>query len=143
MIKSSKANKQRFARFNASMHIRQHFAHAHISKDLRQKLGVSTRSIQLRRGDTIKIMAGSMKGKTGKVHSILLRNGTAEIEGITRKDAKGKEKFIPISISNLYIIDMDLSDKRRSAKLKISASKPKQEVSSNSEAQPQVQEVRA
>ncbi|MGC8676260.1 MAG: 50S ribosomal protein L24 [Candidatus Micrarchaeia archaeon] len=116
-VQSSKPKKQRLFRYNASMHIRQHFAHAHISKELRQKLGIRKRNIQLRSGDTVKIMSGSMKGKTGKVHRIMLKNSKAEIEGITRKNARGKETFIPVSVSSLYITDLDMSDKRRSAKL--------------------------
>ncbi len=126
IVQSSKPRKQRIARYRAGMHIKQHFAHAHISKELREKLQIKLRSIQLRRGDTVKVMAGAMKGKTGKVHSISLQKGRAEIDGITRKNAKGKETFIPISISNLYITDLDMSDKLRAAK--IENAKPKAKV---------------
>ncbi|MEM3781574.1 MAG: 50S ribosomal protein L24 [Candidatus Micrarchaeaceae archaeon] len=149
---SSKPNKQRFARFNADLHIRQHFVHAHISKELMQKLGLSKRSTQLHRGDTVKIMSGSLKGKTGKVHSVSLRRGRAEIEGITKKNARGKEKFIPISVSNLYIIDMDLSDKRRASKLRYIAQRQTQDKEveaapvakqADATAKAQVQEARA
>jgi large subunit ribosomal protein L24 len=117
LVESAKPRRQRFVRFNASLHVRQHFVHAHISKELRERLGIRLRSIQLRRGDTVKVMAGAMKGKTGKVHAVMLRKGVAYIEGITRKNARGKEAFIPISVSNLYITDLDLSDKRRSEKI--------------------------
>ncbi len=117
MVESSKPRKQRKERFNADLHIAQHFAHAHISKELRQKLGIKARSMQLRTGDTVKVMAGAMKGKTGKVHRIMLKESKAEIEGITRKNARGKEVYVPISISNLYITDLDLTDKLRSAKI--------------------------
>ncbi len=114
---SGKPRKQRLARYRAKLHIAQHFAHAHIAKELRQSLGIKLRSIQLRRGDTVKVVSGEMKGKTGKVHSIMLKKGTATVEGITRKNARGKEAFVPISISNLYITDLDLSDKLRTAKI--------------------------
>jgi len=114
---SAKPRKQRKQRFNADLHIKQHFAHAHISKELRQKLGIKLRSIELRKGDTVKVMAGSAKGKTGKVNKVILKNAKAEIEGITRKNARGKEIFIPISISNLYITDLDMHDKLRVEKV--------------------------
>ncbi len=39
------------------------------------------------------------------------------VEGITRKNAKGKELQIPIKSSNVYVTDLDLSDKLRSAKI--------------------------
>ena len=114
---SAKPRKQRKQRVNADLHIKQHFAHAHISKELRQKLGIKLRSIELRKGDTVKVMAGSAKGKTGKVNRVILKNAKAEIEGITRKNARGKEIFIPIGISNLYITDLDMHDKLRAEKI--------------------------
>jgi len=114
---SAKPRKQRKQRFNADLHIKQHFVHAHISKELRQKLGIRLRSIELRKGDTVKVMAGSAKGKTGRVNRVILKNAKAEIEGITRKNSRGKEIFIPVSISNLYITDLDMHDKLRAEKV--------------------------
>jgi large subunit ribosomal protein L24 len=58
-------------------------------------------------------MAGGQKGKSGKVNKINLRKGFVYVEGITRKTAKGKEIMVPIRSSNLYITDLDLSDKYR------------------------------
>lgn len=117
LMQSGKPRKQRLARYRASMHIRQHFVHAHVSKELAEKLGVKIRALQLRKGDTVKVMAGAFKGKVGKVHAVSLKTGRAAIEGITRKNARGREIFIPISVSNLYIVDLDLSDKLRSSKI--------------------------
>ncbi|MGC8699592.1 MAG: 50S ribosomal protein L24 [Candidatus Micrarchaeia archaeon] len=113
MIQSSKPREQRKFRYTAPLHIRQKFASAHISKELAQKLGIKRRSIELRRGDIVKVMAGGQKGKSGKVNKINLRKGFVYVEGITRKTAKGKEIMVPIRSSNLYITDLDLSDKYR------------------------------
>jgi large subunit ribosomal protein L24 len=119
MIKSSKPRKQREFRHNAPLHQMQHLAHAHISKELKQKLKISLRSIQVSKGDTVKLVTGSKKGTSGKVTKVDLRKGTLFIDSYNRKDAKGKEKSIPVSISNVYITDLNLSDKRRAQKLKV------------------------
>ncbi|MCL5101911.1 MAG: 50S ribosomal protein L24 [Candidatus Marsarchaeota archaeon] len=121
MIKSSKPRKQREYRHNAPLHQMQHMAHAHISKELRQKLKVSKRSIQVSKGDSVKLVSGGKKGTTGKVTSVDLKHGKLFIDSLNRKDAKGKEKPIPISISNVYITDLNLGDKRRAKKLKVTA----------------------
>lgn len=116
---SSKPRIQRLRRFNAPMHVRQGFAHAHISKELKQKLGIKRRAVQVRKGDTVKVMSGKEYGKTGKVSVVDLRDSTVKIEGITRKNAKGKEGEVPIRISRVYIMELELSDKRRKEKLGI------------------------
>ncbi|MDE1860915.1 MAG: 50S ribosomal protein L24 [Candidatus Micrarchaeota archaeon] len=116
-MESGKPRKQRLFRDNAPMHMRQHFVNAHISKELKAKLGIKRRSIEIRRGDTVKIMAGGNKGKTGKVLEVDLNNYVITVDGIIKKKSKGKEIHIPISASNVYLTDLDLTDKRRSGKL--------------------------
>src|SRR5208283_955179 len=115
MITSAKPRKQRLFRYTAPMHERQKMAHAHISKELASKLGIGKRSIGLRKGDTVKVMSGKSKGKTGKVTEVDLKRSVFFMEGVFRKNAKGKEKQIPVSISNVYITDLDLTDKLRNA----------------------------
>ncbi len=121
MIKSSKPRRQREFRYNAPLHIAQHFAHAHISKELRSKLNTAKRSMQVSKGDTVKLMAGKKKGTSGKVTLVNTKKGFLYIDTYNRKDAKGKEKSVPISISNVYITDISTSDKRRMQKLKVSS----------------------
>ncbi len=113
MIESAQPRKQRKFRFTAPMHERQKFLNVHISKELRQKLSTKKRAIGVRKGDTVKVMAGSHKGESGKVSSVNLRTGTVFIENIKRKKSKGKEVLVPIYSSNLYITDLDMSDKYR------------------------------
>ena len=117
MIQSSKPRKQRNFRRDASMHQRQKFVHVRIAKELAAKLGIKRRNTQLRRGDTVKIMSGASKGKSGKVSMVDMRRCIVFIDGITRKNAKGKELSIPVSSANVYITDLDLTDKLRSTKL--------------------------
>ncbi|MFP3215159.1 MAG: 50S ribosomal protein L24 [Candidatus Micrarchaeota archaeon] len=115
MIASSKPRKQRKFRYTAPLHVRQKFLNVHISKELAEKLGIKARSIEVRRGDTVKVVSGGQKGKIGKVSKINLRKGFVYIDGIVRKTSKGKEIMIPIRPSNLYITELDLSDKYRKA----------------------------
>jgi large subunit ribosomal protein L24 len=117
MIESSQPRKERKYRFTAPMHARQKFVHAHVSKELATKLGIKSRSISMRKGDTVKVFAGTQKGKTGKVSSINLKTGRVVVDGITRKNAKGKELPVAIYSSNLYLVDIDTSDKLRNSKI--------------------------
>ncbi|MEM3208658.1 MAG: 50S ribosomal protein L24 [Candidatus Micrarchaeaceae archaeon] len=117
MTNSSKPRKQRRLRYNAPMHIRQKFVHAHLPKDVREKLGIKRRSIEVRRGDTVKVVRGANKGKIGKIAEVDIKRNFIFIEGISRKKAKGKEMLVPIRPSNVYIVNLDLTDKYRQAKI--------------------------
>jgi large subunit ribosomal protein L24 len=117
MIASGKPRKQRLFRYTAPNHVRQKFVHAHVAKELAKKLGIKKRSVGVRRGDTVKVMSGNSRGKNGKVSDVDLRRAVVFIEGIARKTAKGREIQIPISASNVYITDLNLTNKWRSAKI--------------------------
>lgn len=120
MIQSSKPRKQRLYRFNtAPMHVRQHFLHSHVDKALKAKINLKRRSVQISRGDTVKIMAGANKGKTGKVTKVDLRTGRISIDTLMKKNARGKEFNVSINASNVYITDLNLTDKIRAEKLKV------------------------
>jgi large subunit ribosomal protein L24 len=119
MIESSQPKKQRHFRFNADMHQRQHFLHAHIDDALKKKLGIKRNSVQISKGDTVKIMNGSKRGTTGKVTRVNLRSGRVLIDSLMKKNARGKEFGVSISVSSLYITDLKLDDKQRAAKLKV------------------------
>jgi large subunit ribosomal protein L24 len=138
MIQSSQPRKQRLFRFTAPMHVRQHFVHSHIDKALIKKLGLSKKSVQICKGDTVKVMAGSKKGTTGKVTRVNLRTGRVDIDSLTRKNAKGKEITVGINASNVYITDLNLTDKYRANKLKVAVAK--QEPKKPAQAKPKAEE---
>jgi large subunit ribosomal protein L24 len=123
MIRSAKPRKQRKFRFTAPMHTRQNFVNVHISKELSAKLGTRRRSIEVRKGDTVKVMTGDNKGKSGKVVDVELRTGKIRIDGIIRKNSKNKDLQIPIHASNVYLLDLDLTDKLRKAEVEGSKTK--------------------
>ncbi len=117
MIESAKPRKQRKFRFTAPLHERQNFVNVHISKELSSKLGIKRRAIEVRKGDTVKVMAGDHKGKSGKVLDVNLKTGKIKVDGVVRKNAKAKDLQIPLHASSVYLTDLDLSDKLRKADL--------------------------
>lgn len=127
MPKSAKPRTQRLFRFTAPMHQRQHFMNAHVDKSLRARLNIKKRAIRLAKGDTVKIMSGSKRGTTGKVTAVDLRKGRIKVSSLVKKNAKGKEFSLNISPSNVYITDLNLEDKVRAERLKLSQVKQKEE----------------
>jgi len=128
MPTSAKPRIQRLFRFTAPMHMRQHFMNAHIDKTLRAKMGIKKRATRLAKGDTVKIMAGSKKGTTGKVTAVDLRKGRIKVSTLMKKNAKGKEFSLSISPANVYITEFNLEDKMRAGRLKLAPVKaPKAE----------------
>lgn len=129
MISSSKPRKQRLFRFTSPLHVKQRYMHAHVDKQLKAKLKIS-RAVRIVSGDSVKVMSGSHRGKVGKVASVNLRSNKIAVSGIVRKDAKGKEKQIMLSPSNVYITELNLEDKIRASALnlaQVKSSKSKNE----------------
>jgi len=71
---------------------------------------------KITKGDTVMIMRGSDKGKTGKVMRVFLKTGRVLVEGInivkrhtraTRPEETGGiiEKPAPVALSNVMLID--------------------------------------
>ncbi|ESQ20962.1 MAG: ribosomal protein L24p/L26e, archaeal/eukaryotic [uncultured Acidilobus sp. CIS] len=108
---SPKPKVQRKAFYNAPLHLRHKLASAHLSKELRDKLGI--RSLPVIVGDKVMIMKGEHKGKTGKVAEVDLKGLWVKVEGITRKKADGTEVLVKFRPWNLLILDLNLKDERR------------------------------
>jgi large subunit ribosomal protein L24 len=110
-LASSKPKVQRKAFYNAPLHLRHKLASAHLSRELRDKLGI--RSLPVVVGDRVMIMKGDHKGKTGKVAEVDLKGLWVKVEGITRKKADGTEVLVKFRPWNLLILDLNLKDKWR------------------------------
>jgi large subunit ribosomal protein L24 len=72
--------------------------------------------LHIRRGDTVKVIAGDDKGKTGKVLSVLLEKNRAIVEGVNiatkhTKPSAGKPEGgikkveASVHVSNLMLVD--------------------------------------
>jgi len=110
-LASPKPKVQRKAFYNAPLHLRHKLVSAHLSRELRDKLGI--RSLPVVVGDRVMIMKGDHKGKTGKVAEVDLKGLWVKVEGITRKKADGTEVLVKFRPWNLLILDLNLKDERR------------------------------
>ena len=108
---SKQPRKQRKYRHNAPLHTKNKFLSAHLSKPLREKY--KKRSATIRRGDTVKVLRGQFKKKTGKIDRIDLKKTKAYIAGIEVTKRDGTKTFYPFNPSNLIITELDLDDKKR------------------------------
>ena len=109
--KSKQPGKKRDYSSNAGLHIKQKQAHTHLSQDWIKQHG--TRSVQIRKGDKIKVMRGDHKGKIGKVDSVSLKSQKVIVEGIEKIKTDGSKVQIKLTPSNLLIMELNTSDKKR------------------------------
>lgn len=110
-IASRQIRKQRKYRANAHITIKKKMMASNLNKDLRKRY--SRKSMAVRKGDSIKVMRGEFKGKTGKISIIDLMRMKVAIEGIqiTKKD--GTKINVFFQPSNLQIQELNLDDKKR------------------------------
>ena len=110
-ISSKQPRKQRKYRYNAPANVRHKLVSAHLSKELRQKLGV--RSIPLRKGDEVQVMKGKFKSHKGLVEEVNLKKLKVYVAGVKVKKVDGSEVSKSLEPSNLKILNLKLEDKRR------------------------------
>ena len=116
---SKQPRKQRKRFYNAPKQIRHKHVSAHLSEDLLLKYNV--RSVTVRKGDTVKIMRGALKGHVDKVAKVSLKKCMVTVEKATIAKADGTQLPKWIHPSNLLITKLDLSDPWRKKKLGVLA----------------------
>ena len=114
-VTSKQPRKQRKARIDAPLHVRQKYLHAHLEKKLADKY--KRRRVQIRKGDTVKVLRGDSRDREGKVAKVNLKDVSIEIDGITVHKADGSEVARPVHPSNVMITRLELKDKLRTSKL--------------------------
>jgi len=112
MTKRSKSIKLYFNTSNATISKR---LSARVSTDLIEKH--SRKTIRIRIGDTVKILAGQYKNIEGKITHLYMNENTISIEGVTREKLTGGTTPIKIHSSNVLITGLDLKDKSRQERL--------------------------
>ena len=122
---SKQPRKQRKYVAKAPLHLKGKLLSTHLSKELRTKH--KKRNVTLKKGDTVKIMRGKFKGKSGKVTEIKTKLLKVYVDGIMNKKADGSKVKIALRASNLMITDLNLDDKKRAAKLGAEVVKSKKE----------------
>lgn len=108
--------KQRLRVYEADLTLQQTLMAGHLSKELRTKY--SRRGLSVRVGDTVKVMRGDYKGKTGSINQVDRARNNVFITGLMRKKSDGKEAFIAFRPSNLLITAVDAKDKKRFKQMK-------------------------
>jgi large subunit ribosomal protein L24 len=107
---SSQRRKQRKYQYNAPYNVRSKFLHVHLDSDLRKKH--ETRSIRVRKGDTVKVLRGQFKGTIGKVDRVDMHKVRIYVSGVERPKRDGSKSLLPIHPSNVMITAL-VSDKKR------------------------------
>lgn len=110
-ISSKQPRKQRKYIANAPLHAKRKLLSVNLSKDLRQKHG--TRNVEIRKDDKVKIMRGKFKDKEAKVIQVKTKSLKIYIEGIQTTKQDGSKVNVPLRASNLQIVELNLSDKKR------------------------------
>jgi large subunit ribosomal protein L24 len=108
---STQPRKQRKYTANAPLHIKKKMLSTNLSKELRKKFKI--RNIEVRKGDTVKIMRGKFKKKTGKILEVNVKTSKVKIEGIQVKKQDGSKVNVRLWPSNLQIIELNTDDKKR------------------------------
>jgi len=121
---SCQPRKQRKYRANAPLHILRKFLSSNLSKTLRKKH--NKRNIVIKKGDTVKVMRGKFKNKTGKISAVLIKRQRVSIEGMQTKKLDGTSVNVWFNPSNLQITDLNLNDGKRLKLSKQTQPKPEQ-----------------
>lgn len=125
---SVQPRKQRKFVTNAPNHIKRRLMGATLDRGLRTKYGI--RSIEVRKGDGVKVMRGKFRGKQGKVGIVDVKNMRIQIDGLQRAKKGGEKVETWFHPSNVKIIVLDEEDKKR-LKRKSSDMRPEKLDSSN------------
>ncbi len=99
--------------YEKPLHLRRKDVKAHISKEVKEKLKINKRAVVLKKGDKVKVVRGSNKGKEGKIIRVSYVKRKIYIEGIAKQTSRGTEKPIPIEPSNVIITELNLDESRK------------------------------
>ena len=115
IMPTTKPSKQRKKLYNLPLHQRKKLLVAKLVEDLRKQYGI--KRINIRKGDTVRVVSGDFVGREGKVVAVDTKRGRIAIEGLTRKKADGTPVYVWIHASKVMITKLDLSDPRRREKI--------------------------
>ena len=108
---SKQPRKQRRWLAKAPLHARHTMISAALSRELKGKY--SRNSLPVRKGDTVKILRGGMRGHSGEVMRVDLPGHRIYIQGVTAKKADGTDVERSIHPSNVMITELHEEDKER------------------------------
>jgi ribosomal protein uL24 len=88
-----------------------------LSRELRKRFG--RRAVPVRKGDTVRVLAGSFVGREERVAKINRRDYAVTLDNVTLKMADEKLKPLEIRPGHLVITRLNLSDPWRRRSLKV------------------------
>jgi large subunit ribosomal protein L24 len=110
-VSSTQPRKQRKYRANAPIHIKRKYLKANLDTKLKKEF--KKRNLPIKKGDEVFVKRGIYKGKHGKIVSVQLKKTTVHIDSIKQNKVNGQEYLVPIQVSNLQIIKLNLEDSKR------------------------------
>ncbi len=111
---SKQPRKQRKYVANAPIHLKRKLLGVNLSKELRTTYG--KRNIVVKKGDTVKVLKGKFKNKTGKITHIDIKMVKVFVDGVQIKKQDGSKVNVKLHPSNLQIIEVNTDDGRRRLK---------------------------
>ncbi len=117
--RSTQPRRQRRALFQAGLFHRHKRMAVALSRELRSRYG--RRSLPLRKGDTVRVMVGSFRGREERIARVDLRGFSVTLDNVTVKKVDQKLKPLPIRPSHLILTKLNLSDPWRRRILKVAA----------------------
>jgi len=108
---SKQPRKQRKARFQAPLHVRHKLMGVTLSEELRERY--ETRSLPVKKGDTVLVMRGDFKEQEGKVEKVDLKHYRLLIDGVSVQKPDGNQIYHPVHPSNVMMVELDLEDEER------------------------------
>jgi large subunit ribosomal protein L24 len=115
--RSIQPRRQRKALYEAHSAERHKRMSVALSRELRTRFG--RRQVPLRKGDTVRILSGSYKGREERVAKVIRRDYTVTLDNVTGKAGDQKLKPQPIRLAHLLIVRLNLSDPWRRRVLKV------------------------
>ncbi|MHB1435194.1 MAG: 50S ribosomal protein L24 [Thermoplasmata archaeon] len=110
--------RQRRALYEASPPSRRLRMSAPLSRELRARF--HTRSLPVRKGDTVRVMAGSFVGQEERVARVDRRSYTVTLENVTVKTGEEKMTALPVRPNRLLLVRLNLADPWRRQMLQVS-----------------------
>lgn len=109
--------RQRKALFTASTFERRKRMAVPLSRELRGRFG--RRALPVRKGDTVRVLAGSFVGREERVAKVNRRDYSVTLDNVTLKTAEEKLKPLALRTSHLVLTRLNLADPWRRRKLKL------------------------
>jgi len=108
---SKHPGKQRKWLAKSPLHSRHKMVSAALSGELKGKYGRN--SLPVRRGDTVKVMRGTLRGHSGEVLRVEPSKRRIYVQGVTAKKSDGTDVEKPVHPSNVMITELHEEDKER------------------------------